>query len=143
MARNTAFSEEAKMRYLSLKGILGKNVAIFVCCAFCDLPYIQDMDVEDLERALSVIEQYKLSINDYLDLMMMWYRDVLMFKVTNSVDKLLFKSEYMHLKKQAGMFSYNSIEEKINAIERAKVRLDVNANFDTTMQLLLLTLKEN
>ena len=75
--------------------------------------------------------------------MMMWYRDVLMFKVTNSVDKLLFKSEYMHLKKQAGMFSYNSIEEKINAIERAKVRLDVNANFDTTMQLLLLTLKEN
>lgn len=107
------------------------------------LKRIQEMDVDDLERALSAIEQFKLSINDYLDIMMMWYRDVLMFKVTNSVDKLLFKSEYMHLKKQAGMLSYKCIEDKISAIERAKVRLDVNANFDTTMQLLLLTLKEN
>lgn len=107
------------------------------------LKRIQEMDVEDLERALGAIEQFKLSINDYLDLMMMWYRDVLMFKVTNSVDKLLFKNEYMHLKKQAGVLSYKCIEDKINAIERAKVRLDVNANFDTTMQLLLLTLKEN
>ena len=55
MARNTAFSEEAKMRYLSLKGILGKNVAIFVCCAFCDLPYIQDMDVENWEDYVQTI----------------------------------------------------------------------------------------
>lgn len=55
MARNTAFSDEAKMRYLSLKGILGKNVAIFVCCAFCDLPYIQDMDVENWEDYVQTI----------------------------------------------------------------------------------------
>ena len=59
MARNTAFSEEAKMRYLSLKGILGKNVAIFVCCAFCDLPYIQDMDVENWEDYVQTIGMAK------------------------------------------------------------------------------------
>lgn len=107
------------------------------------LKRIEKMDVEDLEKEVSNIEQFKLSINDYMDLMMMWYRDVLMFKVTGSVDKLLFKNEYNALKGQAGMLSYKAIEDKINAIERAKQRLDVNANFDVTMELLLLTLKEN
>ncbi|MDD6326833.1 MAG: DNA polymerase III subunit delta' [Eubacteriales bacterium] len=107
------------------------------------LKRIEKMDVEDLEKEVSNIEQFKLSINDYMDLMMMWYRDVLMFKVTGSVDKLLFKNEYNALKGQAGMLSYKAIEDKISAIERAKQRLDVNANFDVTMELLLLTLKEN
>lgn len=107
------------------------------------LKNIQDLDVDDLAKAVSDIEQFKLSMKDYLDLMMMWYRDLLMLKVTGNVDKVLFKNEYMSLKRQAGMLSYKAIEDKIGAIERAEQRLDVNANFDVTMELLLLTLKEN
>ncbi len=106
------------------------------------LKEIQDMDVEGLAKALACIQQFKMSINDYMDLMMMWYRDVLMLKVTGNIDKLLFKGEYSTMKKQAGVLSYKAIEDKIEAIERAKKRLDVNANFDVTMELLLLTLKE-
>ena len=107
------------------------------------LKKIQELDVDDLTKAVSDIEKFKMSIDDYMDLMMMWYRDVLMLKVTGNVDKLLFKGEYSALKKQAGMLSYQRIEEKIDAIMRAKVRIDVNANFDVTMELLLLTLKES
>lgn len=107
------------------------------------LKSIQDLDVDDLAKAVSDIEQFKLSMKDYLDLMMMWYRDLLMIKVTGNVDKVLFKNEYMSLKRQAGMLSYKAIEDKIDAIERAEQRLDVNANFDVTMELLLLTLKES
>ncbi|MBQ7707647.1 MAG: DNA polymerase III subunit delta' [Lachnospiraceae bacterium] len=107
------------------------------------LTHIPDMDVDDLAKSVSDIEQFKLSMDDYMDLMMMWYRDVLMLKVTGNIDKLLFKEQYSTLKKQAGVLSYSAIDEKINAIDRAKTRLDVNANFDVTMELLLLTLKEN
>ncbi len=107
------------------------------------LKKIHDLDVDDLMNAVSQIEKFKLSINDYLDLMMMWYRDILMLKVTGNLDKLLFKSEYTTLKKQAGILSYRGIEDKIDAIQRAEKRLLVNANFDVTMELLLLTLKEN
>ncbi len=103
---------------------------------------IFDLDVDDLAIAVSHIEQFKMSIDDYLDLMMMWYRDVLMFKVTGNIDKLLFKGEYSTIKKQAAMISYKAIEDNMDAIEMAKKRLDVNANFDITMELLLLTLKE-
>lgn len=104
---------------------------------------IQEIDVDGLEIVLKEIQQLKLSINDYMDLMTMWYRDVLMLKVTSNPDKLLFKMEYQTLKRQASKLSYSGIEEKIDAIERAKRRLEVHANFDITMELLLLTLKEN
>ncbi|MBO5389479.1 MAG: DNA polymerase III subunit delta [Lachnospiraceae bacterium] len=104
---------------------------------------IHTMDVEDLAWAMSSIEKFKLSIDNYMDLMMMWYRDALMLKVTGQPDKLMFKSEYTTMRKQAGLMSYEDIENKINAIATAKKRLDVNANFDVTMELLLLTLKEN
>lgn len=106
------------------------------------LKRIGELDVESLGKAVSEIEQFKLSMDDCLDLMVMWYRDVLMLKVTGNVDKLLFKGEYSTLKKQASVLSYSGIEEKIDAITRAKKRLDANANFDVTMELLLLTLKE-
>ena len=62
--------------------------------------------------------------------------------LVSNIDKLLFKDQYSTLKKQAGVLSYSSIDDKINAIETAKTRIDVNANFDVTMELLLLTLKE-
>ncbi len=104
---------------------------------------IHTLDVEDLAWAMSSIEKFKLSMDNYLDLMMMWYRDALMLKVTGQPDKLMFKSEYSTMKKQAGLMSYEAIENKIDAIATAKKRLDVNANFDVTMELLLLTLKEN
>ncbi|MCM1272557.1 MAG: DNA polymerase III subunit delta' [Clostridium sp.] len=107
------------------------------------LKKIHELDVDDLTTAVSHIEQFKLSIDDYMDLMMMWYRDVLMLKVTGNIDKLLFKQEYSTMKKQAGLMSFQDIEEKINAIARAKERIMVHANFDVTMELLLLTLKEN
>lgn len=106
------------------------------------LKKIQDLDVDELSKAMSEIEQFKLSMDDYLDLMTMWYRDVLMLKVTGNIDKLLFKGEYTTMKKLASVLSYKDIETKIDAIARAKKRLDVNANFDITIELLLLTLKE-
>ena len=106
------------------------------------LKKIQDMDVDDLAFAMEQIDKFKVSINDYLDLMMMWYRDVLMLKVTGNIDKLLFKGEYSTMRKQAQVHSYKAIEDKVEAIARAKQRLEVNANFNVTMELLLLTLKE-
>ena len=103
---------------------------------------IYTMDLEDLKIAVEHIEHFKLSINDYMDLMMMWYRDILMLKVTGKLDKLLFRDEYAVLKKQAEILNFAAVEEKIDAISRAKKRLNANAGFDVTMELLLFTLKE-
>ena len=106
------------------------------------LTHIVDMDVETLGKAVKDIEQFKMSMNDYMDLMMMWYRDAMMIKITGNVDKILFKNEFSTLKKQAGKLTFKSIEDKIDAIAKAEQRLLANANFEVTIELLLLTLKE-
>ena len=106
------------------------------------LTHIGDMDVETLGKAVKDIEHFKMSMNDYMDLMMMWYRDAMMIKITGNVDKILFKNEFSTLKKQAGKLTFKSIEDKIDAIAKAEQRLLANANFEVTIELLLLTLKE-
>ena len=43
------------------------------------LKYIQDMDLNEITSAIKKITEYKLQINDYLDLIAIRYRDVLRF----------------------------------------------------------------
>lgn len=104
---------------------------------------INRMEIYDLINAVKKMSKYKLDIYDYLDIMMMWYRDILMLKVSGSPDKLLFKEEYATLKQQANYISYEGIENVLKALDKVKVRLEANVNFDIAMELLLLTIKEN
>lgn len=103
---------------------------------------IFDMDMESIAQAIADCEKYKVSIYEYLDLMLMWYRDILMLKVTGKIDKIMYREEYSTIKKQANYLSYNELEDKAQAIDKAKVRLAANARFEDVMRLLILTLKE-
>lgn len=107
------------------------------------LRYIEEMEFYEIIDAIKSISVNKLEINDYLDLIMLWYRDILMFKVTKNPNLLLFKEEYKYISNQASMRDYEGIENIINAIDKAKIRLKANVNFDIAIELMLLTLKEN
>lgn len=102
-----------------------------------------DIDLYEMTEAVKQISDYKLSINDYFDLMTVWYRDVLLFKATADVNDLIFKDKVYDIKRQAEQSSYNGIEEILRALQKAKTRLNANVNFDLTIELLLLTIKEN
>ena len=107
------------------------------------LKYIQDMDLSEITAAIKKITEYKLQINDYLDLIAIWYRDVLLFKATSDVNHLVFREEISAIRRVAQRSSYEGIEEVIEALDKAKRRLDANVNFDLTMELLMLEIKEN
>lgn len=107
------------------------------------LKYIKDMEMNEIVSAIKKITEYKLEINDYLDIISIWYRDVLLFKATNDVNHLIFKGEIQYIRKVAEKSNYEGIETIINSLEKAKNRLNANVNFDLTMELLLLTIKEN
>lgn len=110
---------------------------------FSMLRNMNDMEMYEVIEYIKKIAENKLSIDDYLDLIIMWFRDVLLFKATNDVNGLVFRDNISDIKKQANHRSYNGIETIINAIEKAKVRLNANVNFELVMELLLLTIKEN
>ena len=92
---------------------------------------------------MKIIETFKVDINDYLDILMIWYRDILLFKATKNVSEIVFQDEINDIKKAASSSTYPGIETIIQALEKAKVRLKANVNFELTMELLLLTIKEN
>lgn len=107
------------------------------------LKYIHDMELNEIIAAIKKITEYKLEINDYLDICSIWYRDVLLFKATNDVNHLVFREEIQALRKTAQRSSYEGIEKVIQALDTAKHRLDANVNFELTMELLMLTIQEN
>lgn len=107
------------------------------------LKYIHDMELQEIVAAIKRITEYKLEVNDYLDMMAIWYRDVLLFKATKDANSLIFKEEIQTIRKVAGRCSYEGIENVIEALEKAKTRLNANVNFDLVMELLLLEMKEN
>lgn len=104
---------------------------------------IKDIDEYELGEAVKQISEYKLDINDYFDIMMIWYRDVLLYKATMDINSLIFKEQAYDIKRQASHSSYHGIDNILKALEKAKIRLNANVNFDLIIELLLLTIKEN
>ena len=107
------------------------------------LKYIQDMDLNEIVAAVKKIMQYKLEIQDYLDICAIWYRDALLFKATSDMNHLIFREEIQALRRTAQRSSYEGIENIIKALDTAKRRLDANVNFELVMQLLMMTIQEN
>ena len=56
---------------------------------------------------------------------------------------MIFRNEIQQIRKVADRSTYEGIETIVNALQQAKRRLEANVNFDLTMELLLLTIKEN
>lgn len=107
------------------------------------LKHIRDMDISELLDYIRKLKEDSVDIQEVLDFMLMWYRDVLLYKVTTDINLLIFKDEYGKFKEISDKSSYDGLKRILEAIEKAKVRLDANVNMELAMELMLLTMKEN
>ena len=107
------------------------------------LKYVREMEFSEVVTAVNNVTAYKLEITDYLDFIMIWYRDVLMYKATKEVDGIVFKELLPEIQERAKKSSYEGIELVIDSLDKAKARLRANVNFVLVMELLFLTIKEN
>lgn len=107
------------------------------------LKNIYELDTNEIVKAIKKIAEYKFNIDDYLDIILVWYRDALLFKATNDANHLIFRDEIQYIRKVADRSSYEGISNVITALETAKRRLANSVNFDLTMELLFLSIKEN
>ena len=145
--------EKAKAKFCTdfAQGNLGKAVRLAISPEYNEikedsirlLRRIHEMEMEEIILAVKNMGKYKLDVTDYIDIMTMWFRDILMVKISNSPNKIIFKEEFSILKKQASKVSYEGIEEILKSLDKLKIRLEANVNFDIAMELTLLTIKEN
>ena len=82
-------------------------------------------------------------ITEFLDLFTSWYRDVLYFKATGDADGILHEEYVQEIRRASAQSSYEGIQNILDALHTAGVRLKANVNFELTIELLLLSMKEN
>ncbi len=142
--------EQAQIAANYCQGNIGKAIRFASSSDFIEmknqvLKLLKNLDSMDIASIMDTIKEFsthKNDINDYLDLMLLWYRDVLMFKVTKDANLLLYSDEYSAISEQATKRDYENIENIIAAIDKAKVRLKANVNFDVTIELMILAMKD-
>ena len=97
-----------------------------------------------LNDTMNVITHMKsMEIYDFLDIIMVWYRDMLILKTTGSLNQLVFKDKYRQLKDQEIYISFEGISHILDEVEKARRRLIANVNFEVAIEMLLVTIKEN
>ncbi|MBQ4284058.1 MAG: DNA polymerase III subunit delta [Lachnospira sp.] len=141
---------EVRFAVAFAQGNIGRAITIVTSKEFAQLKeqvlhivkYAKDMTIGDMMSEVKNVANYKLTIDDYLDLMAMWYRDVLVFKSTNDINPIIFKDEMSLIKEQAVNCSYEGLEDILNSIDKVKIRLKANVNFDLVIELLIMAIKE-
>jgi len=107
------------------------------------MQHIKSLEINEISSAIKKINEYNIGAIDYIDIIAIWYRDVLLFKATKNINALIFKEEIKYIKRAAQLSDYEGLETILEALEKTKTRIRANVNFDLVMELLLLTIKEN
>lgn len=142
---------EADVYAAFARGNLGKAIAIASSDDFKAmrgellnlLRHIKDMDISDLIEYIHKLKEGHFDIYECLDFIQMWYRDVLLYKVTKDINLLIFKDEYRTVNEISKNSGYDGIEKILESIDKTRVRLDANVNMELALELMLLVMKEN
>lgn len=142
--------EEADVCTAFARGNLGRAIQLSASADFASLresvlnlmKNIQEMDLLQMQGILNELKE-TTDISMCIDLMQLWYRDVLMFKATQDMNHFIFKDEFPYIRRLAQESDFAGLERILKACEKAKNRLEANVNFELAMELMLLTMKEN
>ena len=104
---------------------------------------LKNMDISELLDIIKKLLDESLDIDQCLDFMQMWYRDVLMYKVTRDMNLLIFGREFNAINEISRVSGYDGLEKILESIDKARTRLEANVNKDLVLELMLLTMKEN
>ena len=100
-----------------------------------------DIPKYDLLQEIKPLNDFKDDIREFFDLVLFWYRDVLLYKACGEQSPLIFKEDRLDIRRIAASCSYEGIDRIIHAIEKARNRLKSNVNADLTMELLFMEMK--
>jgi len=103
---------------------------------------IRDLTHPEILENVRELAEYKPAIEDLLDLFDSWYRDILYFKATGDANGILHEDHVPEIRAASADISYEGLQRILSALETACGRLAANVNFDLTMELLLLTMRE-
>ena len=100
-----------------------------------------NLTIAELLLSVRGLKENRNEIEEFFNLLTLWYRDALMLKATGESGFVSFREETAALRETAGKTSYERLNQIIVKIEDTKTKLRANVSFDIAMELLLLEMK--
>ena len=79
---------------------------------------------------------------EFMDFVLIWYRDALVYKTTKREEGLIFREEIQYIKKVSREISYEGFEDIFGALKKARELYRRNVNVETVADVLLLALRD-
>jgi len=83
------------------------------------------------------------ALNDFLDVLLYFFRDILVYKAEEKSDHLIFSDKLSYIRDITDHCTYKGINHIIESLEVAQNRLRANVNTELTLQMLFIDIKEN
>lgn len=103
---------------------------------------IHSIDISGILEYIRKWKEEKTDIQECLNFIQMWYRDVLILKTTQKRELLIFKEEYAAIKIIGEKSNYIWLGKILDSINEAQMRLNSNVNMELALELMLLAMKE-
>ncbi len=131
------------------EGSIGRALDILQSESFLTMRESIIQEIKDFEsksllniyKMITFFENYKQNIQEVLDILLLIYRDSLIYKHTND-NKNIIQKDIEHMIRDISNMSVKNLSNKIDNILNTKLYLKQNANFNLALESLFLKLKE-
>ncbi|MEW9123689.1 MAG: DNA polymerase III subunit delta' [Thermotaleaceae bacterium] len=142
--------EEAKILAAFSDGIIGRAIQLKESSAFLEkreatiemMDKILNRNPLDVFSVMDFFEKYKEDIYEILDLMLVWFRDILVLKETQNENFLMNLDKKRILREHGYRIGYPQISHIISIIEKSKQDMKANVNFQLIIENMLLNIQE-
>lgn len=144
--------DEKKAKYISsfCRGSIARALELVDSEEFkntrSNIQKLIDLSIEgnivDILDLISNFEQYKENIVDTLDIMITYFRDIMIIKEKANKEMLINIDQLVYLQNLNKKISYSQVATIIDIIERTKKKLSSNCNFNISLQVMALNIHE-
>ncbi len=103
---------------------------------------LKERDLVGMFNAVGEADKFKENIQSFLDIFVMLYRDSVIYKCFNNDKYIIQKDKLEQIKKIASNDDLDRLVKRYEAVLDAKRQFKSNSNFQMTMEVLFLKLKE-
>lgn len=151
LEKNYNLTEDKSLTYAKLSsGSLGKAIHYATSETFFTiqtevmnlLKAIDQKEKTSVIKSLNFFATEKENITDIFEYMVLWYRDLLLYKKAKAKSLLLHSNDIDFIKKISRHLSVKQIIKNIETINWTERKLNQNGQFDLTIELMLIQLLE-
>jgi DNA polymerase-3 subunit delta' len=136
LSQNEDFERMRKQTFSLLQKISRKELhEILDLVKEIETPQDESGNAENVDK--------KEVISDFLDMLLFFFRDVLVYKATESDGGLIFAGDLSYIRDTAEKCTFEGLNSIVELISKTRRRIQVNVNPDIAVEMLMIGIKDN